>query len=490
MAWKDVGMKGKFTVSFGVVLALIVVVGGWSVLGIGSIVNNAGQVIDGNKLRGEFVQRIVDHLNWVSALNRFLVDEKVDELTIQLDPHKCGFGKWYYGEGRQQAEALVPALGSVMAGIEQPHIHLHESAAKIKDQYVSVDAHLGEFLTEKKVDHLGWVSKVKDALLDPNVTVINVKKDWTQCSLGKWLYSEETAERKRRDPDFAAVVDPLYKPHEELHKSAIYLEKALQEGRRPEAMVYFRTNAMVAVKASLDALDRIIAWQGERMQSYQAALATYNTETLPALEQVKTYLDQAKEVVDTNIMTDKEMLSEADKTRLVVIILGAVALVLGIMFAVIMVRGILGPLGKGVALCERLATGDLTADCDINQKDEVGRLITALRGLAGRLRETIGGVRLASEQVAAGSEELSASAGTLSQGATEQAASVEEISSSMEEMTSNIKQSAENAKHTETLVTGAAREAESGGEAVEPHRGRHEGDCREDHYRGGDRPPD
>ncbi len=466
MVWKDMGLKSKFTVGFGVILLLLMVVGGWAVLGIGGIVKNAEEVIDGNKLRGEFTQRIVDHLNWVLSLNRYLDNDKVNELNIQLNPRECGFGKWYYGEGRQQTEALIPALKPIMAEIEQPHIHLHETAAEIKGQYAAVDLHLGEFLAQREVDHLGWIGKVRDALLREDARTIKVQKDWVKCNLGKWLYSEEIAEQKRRDPGFAAAVDPLYDPHERLHKSAVTLEKLLGEGKRKEAMALFQGETQPALQQVKAGLRRIAAWHNHGMQGYEAAMAIYTQETLPSLEQVKKRLNQAKETVNANIMTNEVMLAAASKTRLVVIILGGVALALGLFFAFIIARGILSPLSKGVDFAKKVADGDLSARMDIHQKDEVGQLAQAMQSMVEKLREIITDVRMAAENVAAGSEELSASAQSLSQGATEQAASVEEISSSVEQMASNIKQNADNSQQTERLVVTAASDAEQGGEAV------------------------
>ena len=49
-----------------------------------------------------------------------LTDDEVTELTVQTDHRKCGFGKWYYGEGRDKYGQL-PA----MRDIEAPHKRLH-----------------------------------------------------------------------------------------------------------------------------------------------------------------------------------------------------------------------------------------------------------------------------------------------------------------------------------------------------------------------------
>jgi methyl-accepting chemotaxis protein len=78
------------------------------------------------------LQREVDHLNWAQAVGKYVHAEPAGELSAQLDPTQCGFGKWYYGSGRKDAEALLADLKDPLAAIEEPHRKLHESAAQIK----------------------------------------------------------------------------------------------------------------------------------------------------------------------------------------------------------------------------------------------------------------------------------------------------------------------------------------------------------------------
>jgi len=144
----------------------------------------------------------------------------------------------------------------------------------------------------------------------------------------------------------------------------------------------------------------------------------------------------------------------------------SVGVIIGILTAIFLTRGITGPVQLGVEFARKLSQGDLTAKLDVDQKDEVGVLAQALRDMVAKLREIVTEVQSASDNVASGSEELSASAEQLSQGATEQAASVEEVSSSMEEMGSNIRQNADNASQTEKIALKAALDAEAGGKAV------------------------
>jgi len=138
----------------------------------------------------------------------------------------------------------------------------------------------------------------------------------------------------------------------------------------------------------------------------------------------------------------------------------------GVFIAVFITRSIVRPMLMGVDFAREVAAGNLTADIDIKQKDEVGVLADALREMVGRVRNVVMDVKSASDNVTVGSQELSASAEEMSQGATEQAAAAEQVSSSMEQMAANIKQNADNADETERLALKSAEDAQESGKSV------------------------
>jgi methyl-accepting chemotaxis protein len=138
MDWNSMTIGKRISLGFGLVLALLVVLSLSSYIGVGKIVANAKEVIGGGRLNAELAQREVDHLNWAGKVTGVLVNGGT-ELSVETDPHKCGFGKWYYGEGRVQAETLLPALKSLIAEIEEPHKKLHESAVAVKSSLAGGD---------------------------------------------------------------------------------------------------------------------------------------------------------------------------------------------------------------------------------------------------------------------------------------------------------------------------------------------------------------
>nr|WP_320050253.1 methyl-accepting chemotaxis protein [uncultured Desulfuromonas sp.] len=461
MRWKDLKLNGKFFVGFGLVLVMMLGVGLWSISGISDIVGNADEVISGNKLKGEMVQREVDHLNWANEVNALLTDDSVTQLTVQTDPHKCAFGQWYYGEGRKHAEELVPALRSLLSDIEQYHNELHHSAQRIGETFHQADVTLPKFLAEKEVDHLVWANTVLKYFSSDQKT-LNIQENHELCGLGKFLYGEQGKQVAKSDPELAHLLEAIKEPHARLHESA----KEIKRLPKKAAQEVFEKQTLVALKETQAILSKMKDRADELVVAMNEAKRIYATETVPNLKHVQKILGDISETTDEHIMTDEEMLYAASKTRQGVIWSLAAAFPIAILLAFGIARGIIGPLQKGIIFAQQIAHGNLEATIDVEQKDEVGKMASALREMIEQLKTIVGDVRTASNNVASGSQELSASSEEMSQGATEQAASAEEASSSMEQMAANIKQNADNAMQTEKIALKSSQDAQDGGKAV------------------------
>ncbi|MBU0969695.1 MAG: CZB domain-containing protein [Proteobacteria bacterium] len=231
MNWKNLTIGKKISLGFGIVIVLLVVLGALSFSGVGSIVKNASEVIDGKALDGELAQKEVDHLNWVGAVNKLLTDETVTQLDVETDHTQCGFGKWLYGDGRHQAEVLVPSLATRFKEIEEPHRQLHESALAIGKTFKQADMQLPALLAEREVDHLKWAAKIQEAFVQ-NHDSLGVQTDPTQCALGKWLGSDNARKAyESGDGEFKNIWDKMLVVHKDLHQSAIEIETHLSYGQ-------------------------------------------------------------------------------------------------------------------------------------------------------------------------------------------------------------------------------------------------------------------
>jgi len=214
---------------FGVVIILLLAVAVGSYIGIRGIVTNATEVIDGNKLRANVVQKEVDHLNWVNQVNALLADDSVTALDVETDDHQCGFGKWLFGEGRKNAEVLVPKLIPILKNIEEPHHKLHASAIAISEAFVQADSALPGLLAEREVDHLEWSDQIRDCFLE-NKSELRVTTDPTKCALGKWLQSDDAQKiYENSSREFKEKWDAMVATHRKLHQSVIPIEKEYKQ---------------------------------------------------------------------------------------------------------------------------------------------------------------------------------------------------------------------------------------------------------------------
>jgi methyl-accepting chemotaxis protein len=353
-----------------------------------------------------------------------------------------------------------------MAEIEKHHSSLHESAIEIGEKFVQADLALGSFLREKKTDHLAWMRKLSEPFIDDHLNKADVQTDYTKCGLGKWLYSDNVARMKAKDSQFAVLVNAMYDPHKSLHETAIEINRLLSARGRENARQLFNTDTERYAAETLSRIDEVIDWHNSSVLGMQEANAVYASVTQPSLKEIQRILSSIRTTTAENIMTDEQMLKSASSTRSVVILIGVIALPLGVLFGWVIAKGIIGPLAKGVDFAKDLSRGNLQATIDVEQEDEVGMLAGALKDMASRLSQIVNEVKHASDNVAAGSMELNSSSQAMSEGATEQASSAEEASSSMEEMAANIRQNADNAQETEKIARKASEDAQEGGKAV------------------------
>ncbi|HRX84229.1 MAG TPA: CZB domain-containing protein, partial [Phycisphaerae bacterium] len=221
--WSKITIGRQIGIGFTVVLALLVAVGVISLRGVAQIVGNAEEVIGGNKLDGTMAQKEVDHLNWASQVSALLTDDSVTVLTAQTDPRRCGFGTWLYGDERKAAERDLPTIAPLLREIEHYHSDLHASAVEIAAHFKPADPLLPGKLSAREVDHLAWVSKVKDLFL-LNQPALEVETDPTRCKLGLWLAGEDARGYAEADSQFGRLLETLEEPHKRLHRSAVAID--------------------------------------------------------------------------------------------------------------------------------------------------------------------------------------------------------------------------------------------------------------------------
>ncbi len=131
MGLKNCPLCVKLGLGFGVVLLFLVVIGGAAYLNTQSTRTGMQQVEQISGLEKSMMQKEVDHLKFMEKATRFFIDPAVHVMDVETDDHKCGLGKWLFGEGRKQAEAEMPELIPVLKNVENHHGVLHSSIIEI-----------------------------------------------------------------------------------------------------------------------------------------------------------------------------------------------------------------------------------------------------------------------------------------------------------------------------------------------------------------------
>jgi len=144
----------------------------------------------------------------------------------------------------------------------------------------------------------------------------------------------------------------------------------------------------------------------------------------------------------------------------------ALGIIIGILLALRMAKGIVQPLIHAARTAERIASGDLSNHVEVSSTDEVGLLLRSLSSMQDSLAKLVANVRQGSESVATASSEIAQGNNDLSARTEQQASALEETSASMEELGSTVKQNADSARTANQLAMSASTVAVKGGSVV------------------------
>ena len=163
----------------------------------------------------------------------------------------------------------------------------------------------------------------------------------------------------------------------------------------------------------------------------------------------------------------EEAQAASTRTMMLAAVTVAILLVLTLISASLIIRTITRNLDSAVQVAETVAQGDLRSHIEVTSKDELGRLMLALKGMNNNLLSIVGRIRESSESIATGATQISTGNNDLSQRTEEQASNLQQTAASMEELASTVRHNTDNAQQATTLARNAAHTASQGGEAME-----------------------
>jgi len=321
--------------------------------------------------------------------------------------------------------------------------------------------------------------------------------DPTACAFGRWLAGYSTS-NARIDSLLAGV----HAYHDPFHEAVGTIKTLVADGRTGEATNVFTSQMQPSAQGVFQTFDgltqeaqRVVANYDDMHELVDGEAATRQTEAMGLLNDI---IHINEDVAEEAVATAN---TEGRNVEFIALLGMAVGVALALILGILLTRAITKPISKGVHFAELIARGELDITLDVEQKDEIGVLADALRGMlaslqykAGLLEEIsqgnltvdvelaseqdglgkslvtmvaslndiLGQVQVAIEQVAAGAGQVSSASQDLSQGATESASSLEEITSSINQISGQSKQNTDNSAEASGLSRQAATDAEAG----------------------------
>lgn len=158
----------------------------------------------------------------------------------------------------------------------------------------------------------------------------------------------------------------------------------------------------------------------------------------------------------------KVMQQQRSSSYMLLGVIGALAILVGLLAATLISRMIVGPLRSTVQQAQRVAGGDLTYSEASSRRDEVGQLQNAMHGMTGSLRNLIGRIDGGVSQIASAADQLSAVTAQTSAGVQTQRVETEQVATAMHEMAATVQEVARNAEQASTAARQADQQARQG----------------------------
>ncbi|GFE61971.1 methyl-accepting chemotaxis protein [Geobacter sp. AOG2] len=241
------------------------------------------------------------------------------------------------------------------------------------------------------------------------------------------------------------------------------LEMVSKTAVSPEAKQLFEEYKKTTA-AGREVNKKLIAYaMDNKMQEF---IDTYKKEFEPIDANSHAMLNKMAAYNDGRV---KELLQSADQSerqaKLMFGVFGLAAVLISVLIAVTLTRGVTRPIGECVVVANCLAAGDLTVEVRVDAKDETGQLMAAMRNVVLTLRDLMGNASATSSQLASAAVQLESTSEQIATGAEEVASQAGTVATASEEMSHTSSDIARNC----TLAADASRktaEATHSGAAV------------------------
>ncbi|WP_019611890.1 methyl-accepting chemotaxis protein [Thioalkalivibrio sp. AKL7] len=252
------------------------------------------------------------------------------------------------------------------------------------------------------------------------------------------------------DPFFEQFTEELGAP------VALYLR---DEGR------FNRFGGTIEGEATFNAAEMREVLQGERL----VRNVTYQGEPMAVIARpVRDFSGDAVGVLELMVDRSAYVTMTRNATGTVVMV-GVIAVVLGVLLAWFLTRSIVRPLCQTVERLDDIASGegDLTRQLEVSGRNELGDLAVVFNRFVEKIRVLIQQVAAGSDQVAAASNELSATSEETNEQVRRQKAETDQVATAMNEMTATVQEVARNAADAAAAAQATDQDAVAGQQVVQ-----------------------
>ncbi|MCL6704291.1 methyl-accepting chemotaxis protein [Pseudomonas sp. T1.Ur] len=427
----NVSVNRKLGAGFGLVLLLTLMIAftGWS--GLGNVIS-----------RG-------DKLGFIASLN---------DLSKDLNLASIDYNTTRGEKGPQQVNDL---LGKLDAGLKTARELIEQPAdiALIDQQLAAVAEYKSAFaqMTRATVSREDARSKLGASADNAVARVAEVEKSLLQ----------------------AGDITPF--------NSVVTLSKAVQQARY-QVRGYTYSGKSEAQQPALDAIDTVLKLlarlpdqlpeehaanlqqASDSFNLYRAAVAQFRDSQIDNAAALQRMSEQGQILIDSSQKLTVSQTAVRDRdtaqAKSILIAAAALALLFGVIAALLITRQIVGPLDETLKVAERVAAGDLTHNLTSERRDELGQLQRAMQRMTVGLRQLIGGIGEGVTQIASAAEQLSAVTEQTSAGVNSQKVETDQVATAMHEMTATVQEVARNAEEASEAAVAADQQAREGDKVV------------------------
>ncbi|MBD0705787.1 methyl-accepting chemotaxis protein [Pseudomonas sp. JL2] len=269
--------------------------------------------------------------------------------------------------------------------------------------------------------------------------------------------------------------------------NVVSLSKAIQQARyQVRGYTYSGKNeaqqpALDAITDALKLLARLPAQLPEEhsanlqqasdsINAYRAAVSQFRDSQLDTAAALKRMTEQGEVLLESSKSLTVSQTAvrdhDAAQAKTVLVSAAVLALLFGVIAALVITRQIVGPLDQTLKVAERIAAGDLTHNLTSERRDELGQLQRAMQSMTVGLRQLIGGISDGVTQIASAAEQLSAVTEQTSAGVNSQKVETDQVATAMHEMTATVQEVARNAEEASEAAVAADQQAREGEKVV------------------------